>query len=235
MSDENNGGGSQGDNKAEALQKALAKHQGDAMALATFLFSDNYDQREKRRQAEAKLPKDGAVIVSKEDAALLEAAKATGLKPDEFKGALESSADDKKEIARLKRKDILRDVAQAHGYKLSVLEDLDGKAEGVEYVRKEEKDKGGQVKVAYHVKSEGKEVPLEQFATEKWADYMPALRQEQGVGNAARSGHTRDPNPAAAASALDRVRDQEKKRQEKVAPPAGSLIDRFRGRTPART
>lgn len=218
----------------QAFQSRLAKMNGDAMAFATTLFDENFQHRQKIRELEGKVPADGSVVLSKADATRWEEFKALGKKPDELKQALKSSEDLTGEIATLKRKDVLRDVAEV-GFadsklKLSVLEDLDGKAEGIEYKIKEEKDKAGNTRKVVYVVSEGKESPLETFAAEKWADYVPALKLEQGQ-TTTKTGMTGDPAPRGNQTTLERIRNQEKERQAKAQPTGGlSLKERFLGR-----
>lgn len=223
MPEENNGGGSQGDNKAEALQKALAKHQGDAMALATFLFSDNYDQREKRRQAEAKLPKDGQIVISKEDAALLEAARATNLKPDELKAKVEAASTLETEVATLKRESQLRAVS-ATGYNFDALKDFDALEPGLEYLVKDEQDKDKKpIKVAY-VKKDGAEKPLEEYATEKRPHLLSALReggtaQTKGTDWATQGGGRKATTDKWQAIRDKKAADEKTKKEQRAASP----------------
>jgi len=223
-------GDPQGGNPAEALQKLLDKHKGDAMALAMTLLSENFDLRSKNRDLREKVPADGSVVLSKADGERWEKFKALGKKPEDIAAALTQAEKDTVEAAKLRRKDNLRDVSDV-GYggsklKLSVLEDLDGKfpdAERPEYVVKEEKD--GK---AVTVKHGGKELPLEQFAKENWADYEPALKADAGQQQQRRGGNGGDPPPAGNLSTLERIRQQEKERQEKAAPPAtGSVRERW--------
>lgn len=177
-----------------AFQSRLAKMNGDAMGFATQLFDENFHLRKDKRDLEKKVPTEGAVVLSKEDASEYEALKALG-KSGDLKTKLEAAGTLETENATLKKKDILRDIASAHGYKLSVLQDLDAKGGGLEYTLKEEKDTKGQARKVAYIKQEGKDVPLEQFATEKWADYMPALKAEQ-ANTQTRPGNGGDPRPS---------------------------------------
>jgi hypothetical protein len=196
-------------NKAEALQKALAKHQGDAMALATFLFSDNYDLREKNRKLKEQIPAEGQMVISKSESEKLETYKALG-KPDELKTRLEAHATMETENAELKRDGQLRDVAQEAGWKVSVLKDRD-KATGskLEYFFKEE---GEQKKKVPYVKTEQGEVSLEKYATENWADYLPALKAESQSGTRVH-GSTAN-NAAPPKNLFEKIRDEAKNKQK---------------------
>jgi hypothetical protein len=200
-----------GNDPTAAFQNRLKKLDGDAMAFATQLFDENFQLRGQKRELEKKLPADGSLILSKEDAATWEAFNALNMKPEEIAEKVKDTETLTGEIAALKKRDVLRDVAGLQGYKLSVLEDRDKATDGLEYIIKEEGKQGEKRKVAY-VKHEGKEVPLEQFASEQWADFVPALKVEQGNGTAKR-GMGGDPppvggagNPAAEKAAAARAR-----------------------------
>lgn len=219
-----------GADPTQAFQSRLAKLNGDAMQFATQLFDENWQMREKLRLAEGKAPAEGSVVLSKSDAEKLEAIKASGVKLSEIPDKLKSLTTLESENATLAKKDVLRDVALAHGYKLSVLQDLDSKAAGLEYKLKEEKDKSGETRKVAYVVVEGKESPLEEFASTTWADYLPALKAEQAPTEV-KPGNGPSPRSSGGASVFDRTREQEKQRQESTKP-AGSIMDRFR-RAPA--
>lgn len=193
---------------AQAFQSLLAKHSNDALAVASKLFDENFTHRQRIRELEGKVPADGTVILSKADAERFEAFKALGKKPDELKQALADAENATNENAVLKKKDILRDVAAAHGYKLSVLQDQDQKSGGLEYKLKDEGKAGETRKVAYVV-VEGKESPLEEYAAEQWADYMPALKAEQAQTDV-QVGNGRSPKPSGGMNVYDRTREEVK-------------------------
>lgn len=197
-----------------AFQNRLNKMNGDAMAFATQLFDENYQHRSEIRDLKKKVPGEGSVVLSKEEAASYEAFKALNLKPEEVKTKLESVSTLEGENATLKRKDTLRDVAGAAGFKLSVLEDRDRSIEGLEYILKDEKDKQGNARKVAYVKHEGKEVPIEQFASEKWADYLPALQGGQAT-TPIKPGNGGDPPPAGGSNLFDRIRNKVKEGEEK--------------------
>jgi hypothetical protein len=213
----------------QAFQNRLAKMNGDAMAFATTLFDENYQLRGQLREAKKSLPAEGSVVLSKDDAAEYEALKALG-KAADLKKQIEGHATLAEENASLKKRDTLRDVAQVSNFKLSVLEDRDKASGGLEYVLKEEKDKSGEKRKVAYVKHEGKEVPLEQFASEQWADFVPALKAGSDSGQAKR-GNGGDPPPAGNVSKLEEIKKRELERQKANQPQGGSLRDRFFGRT----
>jgi len=179
---------SQGADPTQAFQNRLNKMNGDAMAFATQLFDENYQYRTKIRgleeqltQIQAKAPAEGSVVLSREEAALFEAYKVLG-KPEDVKKQLDENPTVVEENKKLKRRDILREVADVGigGSKLrfSVLEDRANASNGIEFLVKEEGREKDKRKVAY-VKDGDKETPLEQYAQKNWADYMPSLKAEQ--------------------------------------------------------
>jgi len=221
-----------GDNKAEALQKALAKHQGDAMALAAFLFSDNYDLREKNRKLKEQVPAEGSAVVSKPDSEKLEAYKALG-KPEDIKTRLEAHATMETENAELKRDGILRDVAEAAGFKVSVLKDRDKASGGkLEYLFKEE---GEQKKRVPYVKTEQGEVSVEKYATDTWGDYLPALKAEPSQGNGTRVHGSSSIGGTPPKDVFTKVREDVKDKQKQRDADAHPMFSKIPGRSGAST
>ena len=209
---------------AQAFQSRLDKFNGDAMAFARQLYDDNYRLREKNRELEGKVPAEGARVLNKAEAARFEAYEALKKKPEDIAAALTQAEKDTAEAEKLRRKDKLRDVADV-GFggsrlKLSVLEKLDGEftEERPEYDIRDD-GKGGK---AVHVKHGGKELPLEQFAKETWADFVPALKAEAGQQQR-RGGNGGDPPPAGTANFFDTIRERVKGSREKEPATARTL------------
>lgn len=164
----------------QAFQSRLTKMNGDAMAFATQLFDENFHLREDKRvlgeelvAVKAKIPADDHVVLDPAEAQDYEAYKAIG-KPKDIKDRLTSSETVETELADLKQKDVLREVADLHGYKLSILVDRDKAAGGLEISFKNDA-KGNKVA---HVKDGDKETPVTEFAETNWADYLPSLKVE---------------------------------------------------------
>jgi hypothetical protein len=175
----------------QAFQRRLDKYEGDAMKFATALYDENWQLREKNRQLEGKAPSEGSVVLSKTDAERWESYKALG-KPDELKQRLDAHATLETQLAEMKQKDVLREVADLHGYKLSVLLDRDKAAGGLKV---EIKDDAKGVKTAF-VKDGDKEAPITEFAQQHWADYLPSLKVE--TATQPRAGNGFDPKPKVA-------------------------------------
>ena len=134
--------------------------------------------RDSNRKLKEAAPKPGAVTFSAEDAKAFEEYKAFGsledckktkTERDEFHGQIETGN-------RVKVRDQVAGIAK---FKPSVLGDLADK-DGVTFVVKEGEDPRTKKKVPQaFIKGEGDALtPIEQYATEKWGDYIPALRLE---------------------------------------------------------
>jgi hypothetical protein len=186
-----------GADPTQAFQSRLAKMNGDAMAFATQLFDENFQHRTKIRELEGKVPSENSVVLKKSEAEQWEAFKALGKKPEEIKQALTDAETVTTERDDLKKKDILRDVAGAHGYKLTVLQDRDKESGGLEYKLKDEKDSKGETRKVAYVVVEGKETPLEEYAQQNWADYLPSLKEAEAQ-TPLKMGNGRDPKPVGA-------------------------------------
>jgi len=183
---------------AQAFQSRLTKMNGDAMALASQLFDENFRLREDKRElnkslkeAQAKIPADDHTILSPAKAQEYEAYKVIG-KPQEIQDRLDAHATLETQLAEMKQKDVLREVADLHGYKLSVLLDRDKAAGGLKV---EIKDDAKGVKTAF-VKDGDKEAPITEFAQQHWADYLPSLKVE--TATQPRAGNGFDPKPKVA-------------------------------------
>lgn len=180
----------------QAFQSRLTKLNGDAMLFATQLYDENFRLREDKRllseqltATKSKVPADDAVVLKPAEVQEYEAYKAIG-KPTEIQARLDAHATLETQVAELKQKDVLREVADVHGYKLSVLLDRDKADGGLEISFKE--DKGNKVA---HVKDGDKETPITEYAEANWADYMPSLKVEQAPPPRASNGF--DPKPKA--------------------------------------
>ena len=176
MPDDDKGG--QGADPTQAFQNRLKKYDGDALQFATVLFDENFRQRNRIRDLEAKVPGEDSAVLKKEDADRLAAFDALGLKPEDAKKKIDGLAEVEKERDTLRRETSLRAVADA-GYSFDALRDFDALEPGLEYVVKDEKKDGKDVKAVY-VKVEGKERPLDEYAAEKRPAQAKILRAEGG-------------------------------------------------------
>ena len=161
---------SAGGDPAAAFNNLMARS-SDAAALARQLFEENFRYRTELREAQRQIPAQGAVVLSAEQAQAWQAYQGLGA-PDQVQQTIAAH--------RTLQRDLeLRDVAGATGYSLDVLRTL--AADLAFEVRTEQKD-GKPIKAVY-VKVDNKDVPLETYATEKWAAFLPALRPAQAAGS----------------------------------------------------
>lgn len=153
---------------------------GDQIRMAekiNDLERDNYKERDKIRERdarirelEAKRTPDGALVLSGDDIALWEAYKGLG-KPDEVSAKLTAATEATAERDTLKRRDTIRQVADASGYKPAVLERLGA---DLTYEIKDVTENGKTAKQVL-VKDGDKTVPLKDYAAREWTDFLPAL------------------------------------------------------------
>lgn len=192
------GGGQDDGGKVRASDlRAQLGTQVDEQALMRLLekqaelLSDNSQLREQRRQLrqevtdlKAKQPAEGSVMLSADDAALLENYRAIGT-PDDLSKALTERDDYAGRLTARERADAIGTAAAAAGYKPSVLASLVGQAA---LSVKDVGDGKDRKQIAYIADAEGKEHRLTDYAEKNWADFLPALAPKQagdGVGSPA--------------------------------------------------
>jgi hypothetical protein len=179
------GGGTGGSDPAAAFANLMARS-SDAAALARQLFEENFRYRTELREAQGKIPAQGAAVLTAEQATAWAAYQQLGA-PDAVQTTIQQAK-------QLQRDLQIRDVAAASGYTLDVLRTLAGDLQFE--VRDETKD--NQPVQAVYVKVDGKDVPVEQYATEKWAAFLPALKPAaQANGQQQIAPNTGATNPAA--------------------------------------
>jgi hypothetical protein len=170
----------------------LAKHQNNATAAVAELYRDNYDLREKNRTlksekeaAEKKIPAEGSVVLSADEAKVFEAYSQLGT-PDQLKKSIEEAKTSKDELGKLKRSQILRDVADIEGMNPSVLSRLasDMELEIEEYSEIENGESKAKKRALAVV--DGRKEPLKTFATREWVDFLPSLNNS--AANAGNNG-----------------------------------------------
>lgn len=118
---------------------------------------------------------EGAVILTGDDATTYTAYQALG-KPDELKTRLGERDQFQGELTTLRRDALLRDVAQAAGFKPTVLKTLGGDRE---YEFREVEVDGKPVKQPF-IKDGEEFKPLSTYAEQQWGDFLPALRATNG-------------------------------------------------------
>jgi hypothetical protein len=156
----------------------LIRREGGADATAQLLFQENREHRQRIRELEQRVPGEGAVVLTGDQAAAWQAYQGLGA-PTDVQQRLTAAEQAQNELAGLRRAEQIRGVAEAAGYRPTVLERL---AEGLEFEVREEQRDGQTARVPYVVtKSEQGEqrTPLAEYAQQHWADFLPALSAQQ--------------------------------------------------------
>jgi hypothetical protein len=215
-----------GADKIEGLQKLLAKKDGDAMAVAALLFSENYDLREKNHQMKDKLPAEGSVVITKDEATQFEAFKALNIKPEDVKKLQDGGAELTKEVAQLKKEKSLREVADA-GYSFDTLRDFDAlEGEGIEEWKVEAETKDGKIVKKVFVKVGGQFKLLDEYAQERRPALASIIKRDVAQGGTKYVEQAAGGN-APAADKLQKIRDDAKAAQEASVKNAPSIRERF--------
>ena len=141
------------------------------------LRDKNRTLREERDALKAKLPAEGAVVLSKEDSALLEAYKALGA-PDALSKAVTDRDAAQQELGTLRRAETIRAAAEAHGYRATALGKLPSLA-GKDVLLKDGQDAEGKpIKQAF-VKDGATETALPDYIQANDPEFLGALTAEQ--------------------------------------------------------
>ena len=231
--DDTAGGGTDLTKIFETFNSRLEKHNNNALDLAQQLFRDNYTLREEKRklsgkitELEGRVPADGSVVLSGDDAKAWNSIKELNLSPDEIKAKLQSSSDTERELAGLKRTELMRQVADTEGYKATVLSGILPADAAVE-VKDLEKDGQKKKRAFIKIKENGadRELLLSEYLEANKADYLPALRVEQATNNKyvrqESNGKPPSNNP------WDAIRQETKARQEAQNTDAKPLNERL--------
>lgn len=163
----------------KAVEGLIAKH-GDSTAALRVLLAENHSYRDQLRETKAKLPADGSLVLAGDDARDWSTYRQLG-KPSELRKAIEEGSTATAERDALRKAGTIREAAELHGYKPSVLLTL---AEKLDVGFADVKGADGKVTRKAVIKladPEGKaptELPLDDYATKHWADFLPALKTE---------------------------------------------------------
>ena len=167
------------------LQALLAKANGDAMGVAGLLYSENFQYREQLRQlkeqltaAQGRVPGEGAVVLTPEQAKAWAAYQALGTVEVITQGLKERDTA-QGELGSLRRATTLREAAETCGFDADVLGTLAG---GLEFVLQDVTVDGKTVKAAFVKDAQGAQVRLEEYARQKWEKFTPALIPARGQG-----------------------------------------------------
>lgn len=227
-------------NPAETFQRLLAQKNNDATALASQLFDENFQLRVKNRELKDAGPKEGAKVLSPDEAKRWDAYEALGKEPKDLRKAIDALPELEKTNKELAGMETLRELADigldGSKLKLSVLKDqMLTKYPDAAITFKTEKNKDGvEVKTAYiKPTADGPESSFHEFAAQNLSDYLPALKVT-AEATPVIPGNTHDPKPQGGPlSTFDRLRSKLTEERKANAVPIVDLDARF-GR-PAQT
>lgn len=151
---------------------AVAKHGDQTQALKVFA-ADLYAAKDDLKAVRSKLPADGALVLTGDDAREWGAYRNLG-KPSDLKRAVEERETFASENATHRRNDELSIVAEKAGVKLPVLKTLAG---SLVFGEAKIKGKDGKEAVVQTVKDgDAEPVAFDEYATKHWGDFLPALK-----------------------------------------------------------
>ena len=167
---------------SKGYEAALKKHENDHAAMARQTYADSQRYRAERDEARAKLPKDGSLILTGDDAARWGELSKLG-KSDEIQAQLEAGKAAASEVSAFRREKLYHQAATAMGFDADVLAGLPGVADLVieikdgqrngkparlaEIVTTVKDDKGNDVE---------KRIALDKYAETIWPKFLPALK-----------------------------------------------------------
>ena len=155
----------------KAVESLVAKH-GDSSAALRVLLAENYAYRDQLRDAKAKLPADGSVVLTGDDAKQWDAYRGLG-KPEDVRKTVREHGEQGTRLAGLERDETLRGVAEKAGVKFAVLKRLAGSAEFV--AAKATDAKTGKEREVVTVKDgDAEPIPFDDY----FADFLSSLRAE---------------------------------------------------------
>lgn len=175
------------DDKPEKVKPSelVDRYSGDAVRMAQKLadvLNENFEYRQKNttltienKDLKSKLPAADAVVLTKDDASDLARYRELG-KLDEVKDKLKTGAEAAERATKLTKEKVVREVAEAEGYKAPVLERLgDDLTYEVKPVTETINGKQVERKRAFVKLADGKEEALATYAGREWKDFLPSL------------------------------------------------------------
>jgi hypothetical protein len=176
-------------------QSLIGRYGGSSDAVATLLYNDNYQLRKDKSELEKQVPKEGMVVLSKEEADALQKFRELG-EFDAVKQGLEERDTYKTAAQEATRNEELRKVADALKWDFDVFKDLNGLIGEVSYEMKPVTRGNQSVNVPYVKFKENdadKELTVEDYVSQKKPQYLKALQVDTGP---ARPGNGAGPNPS---------------------------------------
>jgi len=149
-------------------EKLIEKHGSESEAVRV-LLNENHSYRDQLRDLKAKIPGEGTVVLSGDDAAHWSAYRDLG-KPEDLKKQIKDGLAEREELGVFRREKSLAVIAKAAGVE-NVSAFLKVAATPEQHVVKEEKKDGKDIASVF-VKDGDNEVAFETF----YADFLPSLR-----------------------------------------------------------
>lgn len=165
-----------------AFTKLLDKHANDGIALARLLHGENHDLRQKNADLRGKVPTDGSVVLSGDQAKEWSAYQALG-KPEDLRKTVREHPDLAAKVSAFEREKEVAGIGQIAGMKPSVLQLLADRDRVAFEVREgKEKGKDGKPTQVVMVKAgDADPVPLDDYAAKHWSDLLPSLKPDAGT------------------------------------------------------
>lgn len=158
---------------AEGFRKLLEKHQNDTAIVAGKLYDENHTHRETIRTLKAKVPGEGSLVLTPDQAKAWTAYTALGA-PEavaQIKAEHGQFATERQQAAKEK---LHGAAAAAHGYKPAVLTRL-ADQDKLELTLVTSKDVAGKDVTVARVKDGDKDATLPEYAQAHWGEFLPAL------------------------------------------------------------
>lgn len=180
----------------QGLQNLISRA-GGSDATNVLLYNETYELRKKVGDLESKVPKQGNVVLTKEEADALAAYRAYG-DPDEVKKIRDERDTFLTEKQKWEREKLIAKAAEAVKWKAEVLSDLDTLEGTLDIQMKPIQRGSATVEVPYVTATDAQgakvEKTLEDYVTDKRSAYLPALRVD--ANTPPRGGNVPDPRPA---------------------------------------
>lgn len=167
----------------KGLQNLINRQGGESEALK-LLYNDNHALRETNRELKAKVPGEGAVVLTGDSAKAWNEYQTLG-KPDELKTKITEHQALQSEVNGYRKVETINNVAAVSGYNAQALRQL---GQNLDYNIKEVTVDNKTVKQAF-VKVGDAETPLDQYAQANWATFMPVLKSGAAASNQGNGGN----------------------------------------------
>lgn len=210
----------------KVAESLVVKH-GDTTKALMVLLDENYRHRETARELKAKLPAEGSLVLTGEDAKVYQRYRALG-DPHTLATAL-TERDHLREVNDGVARDKLHsEVAIVAGYKAAVLSRL-ATTDNVDLVIEDLKDKAGRpvmdklgkpARGAFVKNEDGSFTDLSEYAAKHWDEFLPALKADTGrpvpVNGTPQSRFETPPRPVVSPVPVNVHRDPNRPRRANV-------------------